>query len=76
MLFCLVINDDNDNDNNNSNNNNNFFNFEAFLQVFIHLQKKNYFKKKKKEIQIYNFEITNGKMKSHTRNQATPAMFI
>ena len=35
VLFQLVINDDNDN---NYYNNNNFFDFEAFLQVPIHLQ--------------------------------------
>ena len=43
VLFRSLINDDDDNNNNNdndnnNNNNNNFFDFEAFLQVPIHLQ--------------------------------------
>ena len=57
-----MINEDNDYDNDNDNgkyndnNNSNFLNFEA--------------KKieQKKKIQIYNFKITNGKIKSHMRN--------
>ena len=32
--------------------------------------------KTKKRIQIYNFKITNGNIKSHMRNRATLASFI
>ena len=60
MLFRLVINDDilNDNDINNTTNNN-FFEFEAFLQIPIHLQIKKV--EEKKRIQIYNFKICDTK---------------
>ena len=66
-------NDNNNNNNNDNNNNNNFFDFEAFLQVSISLQIK---VELKKRIQFYNFKISNGKIKSHMHNQATPVFFI